>query len=119
MVGIPVGWASIVAMFVLALPAGALSDIVDRRRFLIGVQFWMAAVACALAACTYFGLMTPGLLLGLTLAPDFATLANPRRAFYLVSVTLAAWSMTTVVAASVGGSATTTGASMKWKRMPT
>ena len=29
-------------------------------------------------------------LLGLTLAPDFATLANPRRAFYLASVALAA-----------------------------
>src|SRR3954451_11300962 len=29
-------------------------------------------------------------LFGLTLAPDFATLANPRRAFYLVSVVLAA-----------------------------
>ena len=29
-------------------------------------------------------------LFGLTLAPDFATLANPRRAFYLVSVALAA-----------------------------
>src|SRR3954449_6913468 len=29
-------------------------------------------------------------LLGLTLAPDFATLANPRRIFYLVSVALAA-----------------------------
>lgn len=67
-------WVSLVQtagaapMFALALPAGALSDIVDRRRFLIGVQFWMAAVACVLAACTYFGLMTPGLLLGLTLA---------------------------------------------------
>ncbi|HNG50327.1 MAG TPA: MFS transporter [Plasticicumulans sp.] len=55
-------------MFVLALPAGALSDIVDRRRFLIGVQIWMALVAAALAAATLTGAMTPGLLLGLTAA---------------------------------------------------
>lgn len=55
-------------MFALALPAGALSDIVDRRRFLIGVQVWMAVVAAALAAATYLGLMTPVLLLALTAA---------------------------------------------------
>jgi hypothetical protein len=32
-------------MFFLALPAGALADIVDRRRYLLLVQMWMAAVA--------------------------------------------------------------------------
>ena len=35
--------------FLLALPAGALADIVDRRRYLIGVQLWMVLVSATLA----------------------------------------------------------------------
>ena len=31
-------------MFLLALPAGAMADIIDKRRYLLGVQLWMAAV---------------------------------------------------------------------------
>ncbi|TMA84973.1 MAG: MFS transporter, partial [Deltaproteobacteria bacterium] len=34
--------------FVLALPAGALADVVDRRRMLILTQAWMLAAATAL-----------------------------------------------------------------------
>src|SRR3954467_15815559 len=52
--------------FVLAVPAGALADIVDRRRLLLVAQGWMLLVAAALAAATYAGLMTPWLLLALT-----------------------------------------------------
>lgn len=44
--------AGALPMFLLALPAGALADIVDRRRYLLGVQLWMAAVALALAGLT-------------------------------------------------------------------
>src|SRR5438477_12794966 len=36
--------------FVLAVPAGALADIVDRRRLLLVAQSWMLMVAVALAA---------------------------------------------------------------------
>ncbi len=39
-------------MFFLALPAGALADIVDKRRYLLGVQLWMALVATLLASLT-------------------------------------------------------------------
>src|ERR1041384_3808544 len=38
--------------FLLALPAGALADIVDRRRPLIYSQAWMLVAAVALAAVT-------------------------------------------------------------------
>ena len=53
-------------VFLLAVPSGALADIVDRRRLLLVAQGWMLLVAAALAAATYAGLMTPWLLLALT-----------------------------------------------------
>src|SRR3954465_11655991 len=46
-------------MFVLALPAGALADILDRRRLLLAAQGWMLLVAAALAALTFAGSVTP------------------------------------------------------------
>ncbi len=45
--------ATILPVFLLALPAGALADIVERRRYMIGVQFLMLLVAAGLAAVTY------------------------------------------------------------------
>src|SRR3954453_5784281 len=38
--------------FVLAVPAGALADIVDRRRLLLVAQSWMLLVAAVLAVVT-------------------------------------------------------------------
>lgn len=55
-------------IFFLALPAGALADIVDRRRYLIGAQIWLAWVATALAVLTFSGEMTSLRLLMLTFA---------------------------------------------------
>src|SRR6266566_3241321 len=48
-----------------ALPAGALADIVDRRRLLLVMQAWMVIVAAAMGAMALMGLMTPGRLLSL------------------------------------------------------
>jgi predicted MFS family arabinose efflux permease len=53
-------------MFLLALPAGALADIVDRRRQLIASQLWMLSFAALLAATTFAGLTTPWWLLLMT-----------------------------------------------------
>lgn len=50
-------------LFLLALPAGALADIVDRRRQLIAAQVWMLASAGVLTATTFAGLITPAWLL--------------------------------------------------------
>src|SRR5262245_28012303 len=50
----------------LALPGGALADIFDRRRFLIGLQWFQIAVGAALSVLTLTGQMTPPLLLGFT-----------------------------------------------------
>jgi len=58
--------AASLPMFLLALPSGALTDIVDRRRLLIYSQLWMLVAAAGLAAATYLRLTTPWLLLALT-----------------------------------------------------
>ncbi len=60
--------ATTLPVFLLALPAGALSDIVDRRRYLIVVQVWMATVAALLAALTIAGITTAWTLVLLTFA---------------------------------------------------
>jgi MFS family permease len=60
--------ASALPFFVLALPAGALGDIVDRRKLILFTEVWMAAVAIVLAGVTLAGLLSPVLLLVLTFA---------------------------------------------------
>jgi MFS family permease len=60
--------ATIMPVFLLALPGGAMADIVDRRIFLIGTQIWTVAAAGLLAALTLTGGMTAGWLLILTFA---------------------------------------------------
>lgn len=51
--------------FLLALPSGALADIIDRRRLLLFTQTWMLAVAGVAGLMTISGLMTPQLLLSM------------------------------------------------------
>jgi MFS family permease/quinol monooxygenase YgiN len=53
-------------IFLLALPAGALADVVDRRRLLLATQSWMGASAVLMGALTLAGLGAPWLLLLLT-----------------------------------------------------
>jgi MFS family permease len=55
-------------MMLLALPAGALADIVDRRRLLIAVQAYLLVVAGALGILTLFDVTTAWLLVGFTFA---------------------------------------------------
>lgn len=56
--------ASNLPFFVLALPAGALADVFDRRRLLLVSQTWMLFSAAALGVLTLSGAVTPpGLLL--------------------------------------------------------
>src|SRR6266545_6880060 len=55
-------------VMLLALPAGAIADIVDRRRLLIAVQLYLLVTAGMLGILTAFDLMTPWTLLGFTFA---------------------------------------------------
>src|SRR3979411_1741860 len=45
-------------VMLLALPAGALADIVDRRRLLIGIQLYSMIVAGTLGILTWLDMMT-------------------------------------------------------------
>lgn len=60
--------ASALPFFLLALPAGAIGDIVDRRRVILFTETWMVLVATILAGLTIAGRMSPMLLLILTFA---------------------------------------------------
>ena len=60
--------ASTLPVFMLGLPSGALADILDRRRYFIMTQFWVAVVAVLLCIVVISGVMTPALLLALTFA---------------------------------------------------
>jgi MFS family permease len=60
--------ASSLPFFLLALPAGAIGDIVDRRKLILFTELWMLSVAIVLAGMTLAGKMSPVLLLVLTSA---------------------------------------------------
>jgi len=59
--------AMAIPVFVLSLPAGVLADWIDRRKVLMLTQLYLLAIASVMAALTYFRLMTPMLLLTMTL----------------------------------------------------
>ena len=60
--------ADSIPVMLLALPAGALADIVDRRRLLIAVQVYLLVVAGALGILTLLDLTTAWVLLGFIFA---------------------------------------------------
>ena len=58
--------ASALPFFVLAMPAGSIGDIFDRRKLILRTELWMLGMAIVLAATTITHTMTPWLLLLLT-----------------------------------------------------
>src|SRR5215510_1658556 len=60
--------AASLPIVLLALPSGAIADMLDRRRMLLFTQGWMLASAAALGVLTVLGATTPWLLLILTFA---------------------------------------------------
>ncbi len=60
--------ASSLPIVLLALPAGALADLVDRKRLLLTAQSAMFVAAAVLATVTFLGFKSPWLILGLTFA---------------------------------------------------
>lgn len=58
--------AATLPIFLLAIPAGVLSDILDRRKFLIGIQFLLAGTSICLLLLSAAGLQTVGSLIALT-----------------------------------------------------
>jgi MFS family permease len=64
--------ASTLPVFLLGLPSGALADTLDRRRYFMATQFWVAIVATVLCVVILFGKLTAPLLLALTFANGVA-----------------------------------------------
>src|SRR6202171_2088900 len=60
--------ASTLPFFLFALPAGAIGDIVDRRRLILYAEAWMVCAAIVLAVVTLTGVVTPWILLAVTFA---------------------------------------------------
>jgi len=60
--------ASTLPVFFLGLPSGALADILDRRKYFIFTQFWVATVGVLMCLVTLSGHMVAPLLLLLTFA---------------------------------------------------
>src|SRR2546425_2861699 len=70
--------ATTLPVFLVGLPAGALADIVNRRRLLLTTQGLILVAAAALSVLTFAGLMNVPLLLGFTFVLGLgAILANP------------------------------------------
>jgi MFS family permease len=60
--------ATTLPLFLLALPAGALADIFDRRRILLIAQVWWFLMTALLGVLTITGVIQPWMLLVVTLA---------------------------------------------------
>ncbi|HYM77550.1 MAG TPA: MFS transporter [Candidatus Dormibacteraeota bacterium] len=68
--------AAAIPVFLVVLPAGALADMVDRRRILLFTQSWMVAAAAALGVLTLFGVVTPWVLLVFTFLMGMGAVMN-------------------------------------------
>ena len=60
--------ASSLPVFLLGIPSGALADILDRRRYFIVTQFWVAATAAVLFTVSILGGLSAQVLLLLVFA---------------------------------------------------
>jgi MFS family permease len=68
--------ASTLPVFLVILPAGALADMVDRRRLLLITQAWMVAAAGLLGIFTLLGWVTPWILLAFTFMLGLGAVMN-------------------------------------------
>src|SRR5580692_1515803 len=68
--------ATALPVFLVILPAGALADMVDRRRFLLITQGWMVVAAALLGIFTLRGHVTPWILLLFTFLLGLGAVMN-------------------------------------------
>jgi MFS family permease len=68
--------ATTLPVFLVILPAGALADLVDRRRFLLITQGWMVGAAALLGVLTLLHVVTPWLLLAFTFLLGLGAVMN-------------------------------------------
>ncbi len=68
--------ATTLPVFLVILPAGALADLVDRRRFLLITQSWMVVAAALLGMLTLEHFVTPWMLLLFTFILGLGAVMN-------------------------------------------
>jgi len=68
--------AGALPVFFVILPAGALADMVDRRRFLLVTQGWMVLASAALGVLTLAGYVVPWVLLLFTFLLGLGAVMN-------------------------------------------
>ena len=68
--------ATSLPIVLLALPAGAAADVLDRRRLLLTTQSWMLVSAAALCLATVAGRGSPAVVLTLTFLLGLGNAAN-------------------------------------------
>ena len=68
--------ATAVPVFLVILPAGALADLVDRRRFLLITQGWMVLASATLGILTLTSRISPWVLLGFTFLLGLGAVMN-------------------------------------------
>ena len=68
--------AAAIPVFLVVLPAGALADMVDRRRLLLFTQSWMVIAAVALAVLTLLHAVSPWMLLAFTFLMGIGAVMN-------------------------------------------
>lgn len=68
--------ATTLPIMLFSLMAGAIADNFDRRKLMLAAQIFLLAVSAALTLCTYFGLVTPWLLLTFTFLVGCGTAFN-------------------------------------------
>jgi predicted MFS family arabinose efflux permease len=68
--------ATTLPVFLVILPAGALADLVDRRRFLLITQSWMVMAAALLGILTLEHFVTPWMLLMFTFILGLGAVMN-------------------------------------------
>lgn len=108
--------AIMLPVFLVILPAGALADMVDRRRFLLFTQAWMVAAAASLGILTLLGYVTPWLLVLFTFLLGLGAVVNdpawqaitpevasPRNHATAVALNSAAFNVARAVGPALGG----------------
>jgi MFS family permease len=108
--------AMMLPVFLVILPAGALADMVDRRRFLLVTQAWMVVAAASLGILTLLGYVTPWLLVLFTFLLGIGAVINdpawqaitpevasPRNHATAVALNSAAFNVARAVGPALGG----------------
>jgi MFS family permease len=108
--------AAAVPVFLVVLPAGALADMVDRRRLLLFTQGWMVVASAALGVLTLLNAVSPWMLLVFTFLLGLGAVMNdpawqaitpeivsPRRHASAVALNSAGFNVARAVGPALGG----------------